>query len=140
MIEQALRDRGVTFESSHEQGVALRIPAKNEDVGDLKLSVDEDEIIVWVGPPENHSHFDQFSLFEDVPPEDQNAAIAEAAAEFIADMLEDRVVIEILRKDGKAREVTTYRLPYAKLPRRTEREGVSVERYVWSGAYGGNGS
>jgi hypothetical protein len=139
LIQQALKRRGVHPEPLSADWAYFRVPAKHPDVGDLKIGGNEREIIVSVGPPEAHSHFDEFSVSENTSAGDLPLAIAEAAADYVIAVLQDQVVIEIVRENGSIREVITYHLPRAKPPARKAGKNVSIARYVWSGPYEASG-
>jgi hypothetical protein len=136
-IERGLKSAGIAFEEPNVDWAFLRIPAKHSSVGDLLVGETEGEVIVAFGPGHGHSHFDEFSVGEGLEGGELESAIAEGALSHILAILEDRVVIEVLEDENRVLQTNTYRLPYVRPPIRSPREGVRVERLVWSGAYRG---
>jgi len=95
----AVRDIRFIAEPSHpDYGSArvLRLSARNVEIGDLLVWVYSDEVIVGFDARRSlHDHFDQYSLDSDTPSHLVPQGIAEQAADFVADVLDDQIVYEV---------------------------------------------
>jgi hypothetical protein len=100
------------------------IAAQAGAVGDLEILVDANEVTVYVG---HHTHC-HFSSYEgDGPAED--LATCEQAADFLEDVLADRVVIRSVRRpDGQRGSGGTYSL--GTRPRLVD---AGSDAFLWSG-------
>lgn len=71
----------------------LIIPAKNDSVGELFVSDDKEEITVAVGAL-HHTHFSAYN-YDNETSEQRLLAAIKAAAQFVADVLADKVCISV---------------------------------------------
>jgi hypothetical protein len=102
----------------------LVIPARDQAVGDLEILVDASEVTVYVG---HHTHCHFSSYDGDGPAED--LATCKQAADYLDDVLADRVVIwSVRRPDGKRGSGGTYSL--GGTPRFVD---ARSDAFLWSG-------
>jgi hypothetical protein len=116
---------GVASEAHTHDGLTVRVEPAAAPVGALEAVIEE-EIRVSLGD-HTHQHIAPY-LFGDARDPAAMLAAAEAAVEFIADVLADRVVIWSARRNGRVWAGGTC------YPARGELLGrLATEAWLWSG-------
>ena len=116
---------GAASERLTDDGLLVRVEPRAPVVGPLEVVVDE-EVTVHIGD-HTHSHIAPYLYGQPNDPEAMLQA-AEAAVEFLADILRDRVVIWSRRIEGQVRAGGSYRVG-------TEQRvsALATEAWLWSG-------
>jgi hypothetical protein len=116
---------GVASESHTHNGLTARVEPATSAVGAL-VAVVEDEIVVSLGD-HTHEHFAPY-LFGDARDPAAVLSAAEAAVEFIGDVLGDRVIIWSARRNGR-----TWAGGTCSAARGGRPSALATEAWLWSG-------
>lgn len=113
-------------------GPCLRLAAQHPATGDLVLWVEDNEITLVIELI-THSHFTCPSYLLNSSLEAQAKGIAQEAADYVLDVLLDRILFEMEWQGDRITSVSNIPLindipPKAELP-----QGVRRERFLWSG-------
>jgi hypothetical protein len=88
-MAQRLRDTGIAF-SATDTG-SLRIPAREQAVGDILVSFEDGEVSVFLGDI-THCHFTPYEADEEFPGRTSEQAAVDAA-QFIHEVVQDQWVV-----------------------------------------------
>jgi hypothetical protein len=132
-----------TYVNGNECPPSIVLPAKNDSIGCLTIYDDGDELTIEIGEL-HHTHFSAYNYDADTDYEQLRYAI-KAAAQFVADVINDRVLISVDYAGDRCigsshRYLCTdrgnsdmVRLPDAPL---FFNQATRSERYLWSGPVG----
>jgi hypothetical protein len=90
---EALRGASISIKFADGPPLSATIPAKNENVGDMVIYDDGDELTVEIGH-KHHTHISSYT-YESYPAADRLDMVARDAAEFVDDVMRDRVCITV---------------------------------------------
>jgi hypothetical protein len=123
-FRQVLPD--TTYREELAENLELTIPAKNSEVGGISAVSDGEEITVYIGEY-FHCHFSPY-LQDTYPSDEANQEVAQQAVEYIADILDDKIVLRLNIENGAFRMSQTYYRDMEEAP-----PGPEDREYVWSG-------
>jgi len=135
----------VQFDYDFSKALMIRIPAKNQDFGDMKIYLDTDEITVGLGE-HFHTHFDRYSYQDEISNNDVRRNIILDTLEFINEVLNDKILQEVeMQGDklisssvtylGKTQNGYTKMMTLPGLVRKLFKKDKIKMQYVWSGIY-----
>jgi len=115
----------------------LTISAKSEDVGKLTIWDDGDELTVDLGE-KHHCHFDEHTAPGSTQRE-RREFVADTTAEFVNDVLNDRVSFRVEYKAGRCRSSFSWTAPSSSIASPSSHCDEYIE-FRWSGVYLKNGT
>jgi len=115
----------------------VTIPARNADVGAITVWLDPGEVTVGIGQL-HHTHFEVYTQTEVAPTLDEREQrAAESAANYIRDVLDDRVHFQVQFERGRCRGSSSWYPDHSE--RLGQMSGVDeIREYVWSGPVSGS--
>lgn len=129
-LEQFVPSGGFRIEFA--DAFVARIPARDAQVGDLKVWL-EDEITVEVGEL-HHCHF-PVEAQTGLTLEEREQATAASAANYVRDILSDRICFQVQLSAGSICLSTSWKTELSKNPKPHHllSSADEIREYVWSG-------
>ena len=117
------------FRTEFTDRLVVTIPARAPEVGDITTWIDGDEITVAIGDI-HHSHFEVYTQLADTLDERERLA-AESAAEYIRDIIEERVRFCVQFQHGRCLGSSSWYPEHSDADPPLSRAD-EIREYVWS--------
>jgi hypothetical protein len=117
------------FRTEFTDRLVVTIPACNAEVGDITIWLDGDEVTVGIGKL-HHCHFEVYT--QSAPTlEERERAATESAANYIRDILDEKVHFQVQFQAGRCRGSSAWYPGHSE--RLRQLSGVDeIREYVWS--------